>query len=51
MTAVTPAKRLSGAAKVTGVDFSPELLTIAKEEASLAETGDIEWKILYSLFF
>ena len=31
-------------AKVTGIDFTPELLTQAKEEASLAEVDDIEWK-------
>jgi ubiquinone/menaquinone biosynthesis C-methylase UbiE len=43
-TAIT-AKRLSGGgAKVTGVDFTPDLLTIAKEEASLAEAEGIEWK-------
>jgi ubiquinone/menaquinone biosynthesis C-methylase UbiE len=42
-TAIT-AKRLSGDAKVRGVNFTPVLLTIAKEEASLAGTEDIEWK-------
>ncbi len=32
-------------AKVTGVDFTPELLAIAKEEASTAEEAeDIKWK-------
>ncbi len=31
--------------KVTGVDFTPEFLAIAKEMASIAEEeGDIEWK-------
>ena len=41
-TAIT-AKRLANA-KVVGVDFTPELLAQAKEEASLAEVEDIEWK-------
>jgi len=43
-TAIT-AKRIGGVSiKVTGVDFTPELLSQAKEEASLAEAEDIEWK-------
>jgi ubiquinone/menaquinone biosynthesis C-methylase UbiE len=42
-TAIT-AKRLKRGAKVTGVDFTPELLAQAKAEASLAEAEDIEWK-------
>ena len=37
------AKRLANA-KVIGVDFTPEILAQAKEEASLAEVEDIEWK-------
>jgi SAM-dependent methyltransferase len=41
-TAIT-AKRLANA-KVVGVDFTPELLAQAKEQASLAEVEDIEWK-------
>ena len=42
-TAIT-AKRLKRGAKVTGVDFTPELLAQAKEEASIADAEDIEWK-------
>jgi ubiquinone/menaquinone biosynthesis C-methylase UbiE len=42
-TAIT-AKRLKRDAKVTGIDFTPELLAQAKEEAALAEAEDIEWK-------
>lgn len=41
-TAIT-ANKLAGA-KVTGIDFTPELLSQAKAEASLAEAKDIEWK-------
>ena len=41
-TAIT-ARRIGGA-NVTGVDFTPELLSQAKTEASLAEADDIEWK-------
>lgn len=41
-TAIT-ARRMGGA-KVTGVDFTPELLSQAKAEATLAEADDIEWK-------
>jgi ubiquinone/menaquinone biosynthesis C-methylase UbiE len=41
-TAVT-IKRLADA-KVVGVDFTPELLAQAKEEAPLAEVEDIKWK-------
>jgi ubiquinone/menaquinone biosynthesis C-methylase UbiE len=37
------AKRLKRGAKVTGVDFTPELLAQAKVEASMAEAEDIEW--------
>ena len=40
---VITAKRLANA-KVVGVDFTPELLVQAKEQASLAEVEDIEWK-------
>ena len=42
-TAIT-AKRLKNDTKVTGIDFTPELLAQAKEEAALAEAEDIEWK-------
>ena len=42
-TAIT-AKRMAGGAKVTGVDFTSELLSQAKAEGSLAEVGDIDWK-------
>jgi SAM-dependent methyltransferase len=42
-TAIT-ANKLGGGAKVTGIDFTPELLSQAKAEASLAEAKDIEWK-------
>jgi ubiquinone/menaquinone biosynthesis C-methylase UbiE len=31
-------------AKVTGVDFTPELLSQAKAESTLAKVDDIEWK-------
>ncbi len=42
-TAIT-ASLMTGA-KVSGVDFTPELLAIAKEEASIAEeAGDIDWR-------
>ncbi len=30
-------------AKVTGIDFTPEMLTQAKAEALLVESEDIEW--------
>ncbi len=40
-TAIT-AKRLGGSAKVTSIDFTPELLSQANEEASLADVKDIE---------
>jgi ubiquinone/menaquinone biosynthesis C-methylase UbiE len=36
--------RLMTGAKVAGVDFTPELLVLAKEEAFLADIQDIEWK-------
>lgn len=41
-TAITAAKRTG--AKVTGIDFTPQMLTQAKIEAELAGTGDIKWK-------
>jgi ubiquinone/menaquinone biosynthesis C-methylase UbiE len=41
-TAITA--RRNGGAKVTGIDFTPELLSQAKTEATLAEADDIEWK-------
>src|SRR4028119_972727 len=41
-TAITAARITE--AKVTGIDFTPQMLTQAKIEADLAETGDIEWK-------
>jgi ubiquinone/menaquinone biosynthesis C-methylase UbiE len=37
--------RRMGGAKVTGVDFTPELLFEAKTEATLADADDIEWKV------
>lgn len=40
-TAITAKKT---GANVTGVDFTPELLNQAKEEAALADVGQIEWK-------
>jgi SAM-dependent methyltransferase len=45
-TAIT-ARRMGGA-KVTGVDFTPELLYQAKTEATLAEADGIEWKEGYA---
>jgi ubiquinone/menaquinone biosynthesis C-methylase UbiE len=30
--------------KVTGIDFTPQLLAQAKENAILAEVDDIEWR-------
>jgi ubiquinone/menaquinone biosynthesis C-methylase UbiE len=42
-TAIT-AKRMVPDIKVTGIDFTPELLSQAKEQASIADEGDIEWK-------
>jgi SAM-dependent methyltransferase len=39
-TAITA--RIKGA-RVTGMDFTPGMLTQAKAEASLAEYGDVEW--------
>jgi ubiquinone/menaquinone biosynthesis C-methylase UbiE len=41
-TAIT-ARRMGGT-KVTGVDFTPDLLSQAKSEATLAEADGIEWK-------
>ncbi len=41
-TAITAA-RIKGA-KVTGIDFTPQMLTQAKAEAALAEAEDIQWK-------
>ncbi len=41
-TAITAARRTG--AKVTGIDFTPNMLTQAKMEADLAGTEDIEWK-------
>ncbi len=46
-TAITA--KLMTDAKVTGVDFTPELLAIAKEEASIAEADDNK-SILVSYF-
>jgi hypothetical protein len=34
-----------GGAKVTGVDFTPELPSKAKAEGSLAEADGIDWKV------
>ncbi|MGN6623080.1 MAG: class I SAM-dependent methyltransferase [Candidatus Nitrosocosmicus sp.] len=42
-TAITAKKMIPGI-KVTGIDFTPELLTQAKEQASIADVGDIEWR-------
>jgi SAM-dependent methyltransferase len=41
-TAITAARRTG--AKVTGIDFTPQMLTQAKIESELAGTEDIEWK-------
>src|SRR4028119_422933 len=41
-TAITAARRTG--AKVTGIDFTPQMLTQAKIEADLAGTEEIEWK-------
>lgn len=40
-TAITAARR--NGAKVTGIDFTPQMLTQAKAEAALAEAKDIKW--------
>ncbi len=40
-TAITAAK--TKGAKVTGIDFTPQMLTQAKAEAALAEAKDIKW--------
>ena len=42
-TAIT-AKRMTGAKKVTGIDIIPEMLVQAREQASIAEVNNIEWK-------
>jgi ubiquinone/menaquinone biosynthesis C-methylase UbiE len=42
-TAIT-AKKMVPDIKVTGIDFTSELLTQAKEQASIADVGNIEWK-------
>ena len=42
-TAIT-AKRMVPGIKVTGIDFTPELLAQAKEQATIADVEDIEWK-------
>jgi ubiquinone/menaquinone biosynthesis C-methylase UbiE len=42
-TAIT-ARRMVPNIKVTGIDFTPELLVQAKEQAILAEVDDIEWR-------
>jgi ubiquinone/menaquinone biosynthesis C-methylase UbiE len=42
-TAIT-ARRMVPDIKVTGIDFTPELLAQAKEQAILAEVDDIKWK-------
>lgn len=41
-TAITAARRTG--ATVTGIDFTPQMLTQAKKEADLAGTKNIEWK-------
>jgi ubiquinone/menaquinone biosynthesis C-methylase UbiE len=42
-TAIT-AKKMVPDIKVTGIDFTSELLTQAREQASIADVGNIEWK-------
>ena len=42
-TAIT-AKRMVPGIKVTGIDFTPELLAQAKEQATIADVDDIEWR-------
>jgi ubiquinone/menaquinone biosynthesis C-methylase UbiE len=42
-TAIT-AKRMTGAKRVTCIDIIPEMLVQAREQASIAEVNDIEWK-------
>ena len=42
-TAIT-AKEMVRGIKVTGIDFTPELLAQAKEQATIADVEDIEWK-------
>lgn len=42
-TAIT-AKRIAGAKKVTGIDITPEMLVQARQQASIAEVDDIDWK-------
>jgi ubiquinone/menaquinone biosynthesis C-methylase UbiE len=42
-TAIT-AKKMVPEINVTGIDFTSELLTQAKEQASIADVGNIEWK-------
>ena len=39
-TAITARRK---GAKVTGIDFTPQMLTQAKAEATLAEADDIKW--------
>jgi SAM-dependent methyltransferase len=39
-TAITASRK---GAKVTGIDITPQMLTQAKAEATLAEAGDIKW--------
>ena len=42
-TAIT-AKTNGTGIKVTGIDITPELLAQAKEQATIADVEDIEWK-------
>ena len=42
-TAIT-ARRMAGVKKVTGIDIIPEMLVQAREQASIAEVNDIDWK-------
>jgi ubiquinone/menaquinone biosynthesis C-methylase UbiE len=42
-TAIT-ARRMTGAKKVTGIDITSELLVQAREQTSIDEVNDIDWK-------
>jgi ubiquinone/menaquinone biosynthesis C-methylase UbiE len=38
------ARRIIRNSKVTSIDFTAEILSQAKEQASIADVGDIEWR-------